>query len=79
MCETPTTTLHRISCRWRMPVELAVTLSALALYDVVIYADDSGSMSTGDGERIEDLKLIVAKVAEVATLFDDDGIEVRRP
>jgi hypothetical protein len=59
-----------------MPVELAVTLSALALYDVVIYADDSGSMSTGDGERIEDLKLIVSKVAEVATLFDDDGIEV---
>jgi hypothetical protein len=62
--------------RWRMPVELAVTLSALALYDVVIYADDSGSMRSGDGERIEDLKLIVSKVAEVATLFDDDGIEV---
>jgi hypothetical protein len=61
-----------------MPVELAVDLSALALYDVVIYADDSGSMESGDGERIEDLKLIVAKVAEVATLFDDDGIEVRQ-
>jgi hypothetical protein len=60
-----------------MPVELAVDLSALALYDIVIYADDSGSMESGDGERIEDLKLIVAKVAEVATLFDEDGIEVR--
>lgn len=59
-----------------MPVELAVSLSALALYDIVIYADDSGSMTTGDGERIEDLKLIVAKVAEVATLFDEDGIAV---
>lgn len=59
-------------------MELAVDLAALALYDVVIYADDSGSMESGDGERIEDLKLIVAKVAEVATLFDDDGIEVRR-
>jgi hypothetical protein len=33
-------------------------------------------MESGDGERIQDLKLIVAKVAEVATLFDDDGIEV---
>jgi hypothetical protein len=60
-----------------MPVELAVDLCALALYDIVIYADDSGSMESGDGERIQDLKLIVAKVAEVATLFDDDGIEVR--
>lgn len=68
---------HSLAARWRMPVELAVDLSALALYDVVIYADDSGSMESGDGERIEDLKLIVAKVAEVATLFDDDGIEVR--
>lgn len=60
-----------------MPVELAVDLASLALYDIVIYGDDSGSMESGDGERIEDLKLIVAKVAEVATLFDDDGIEVR--
>lgn len=57
-------------------MELAVDLSSLALYDVVIYADDSGSMESGGGERIDDLKLIVAKVAEVATLFDDDGIEV---
>jgi hypothetical protein len=31
-------------CRWRMPVELAIDLAALALYDVVIYGDDSGSM-----------------------------------
>lgn len=30
--------------RWRMPTELAVDLAALALYDIVIYADDSGSM-----------------------------------
>lgn len=60
-----------------MPVALAVDLASLALYDIIIYADDSGSMESGDGERIEDLKLIVAKVAEVATLFDDDGIEVR--
>lgn len=30
-----------------------------------------------NGERIDDLKLILGKVAEVATLFDEDGIEVR--
>jgi len=68
---------YQLAARWRMPVELAVSLSALALYDIVIYADDSGSMESGNGERIDDLKLIVSKVAEVATLFDDDGIEVR--
>lgn len=59
-----------------MPVELAVDLASLALYDIVIYADDSGSMSSGTGNRLDDLRLICAKVAEVATLFDDDGIEV---
>jgi hypothetical protein len=32
------------AARWRMPVELAIDLAALALYDVVIYGDDSGSM-----------------------------------
>ena len=61
-----------------MPLELAYDLSTLALYDIVIYADDSGSMIFEEGgTRIDDLKLILAKVAEVATLFDDDGIVVR--
>lgn len=66
-----------LAARWRMPKELAIDLSALALYDTIIYADDSGSMESYDGERIDDLKLIMSKVAEVGTLFDDDGIEVR--
>lgn len=30
-----------------------------------------------NGERIDDLKLILNRVVEVATLFDDDGISVR--
>lgn len=68
---------HSLAARWRMPVELAIDLAALALYDVVIYGDDSGSMESENGERIKDLELIMAKVAEVATLFDEDGIEVR--
>ncbi|KAF8058948.1 hypothetical protein HT031_005516 [Scenedesmus sp. PABB004] len=66
-----------LAARWRMPVELALDLSALALYDVVVFADDSGSMESDGGERIADLKLILGKVAEVATLFDDDGIALR--
>ncbi|DBA79815.1 hypothetical protein WJX77_002304 [Trebouxia sp. C0004] len=69
---------RQLAQRWNMPLELAYDLATLALYDIVIYADDSGSMIFEEGgERIDDLKLILAKVAEVATLFDDDGIVVR--
>lgn len=67
-----------LAARWRMPVELALDLASLALYDVILFADDSGSMAFEEnGERIDDLKLIGSKVAEIATLFDDDGILVR--
>ena len=49
-----------------MPVELAIDLAGLALYDVVIYADDSGSMAfEEDGSRIDDLKLVLSRTAEV--------------
>lgn len=30
-----------------------------------------------NGERIEDLKLILNRVVQAATLFDDDGISIR--
>lgn len=67
-----------LAARWRMPADLALDFSALALYDVIIYCDDSGSMAFEDGgERIEDLRLILGRAAEVCTLFDDDGILVR--
>ena len=63
-----------LSQRWNMPLELAHDLATLALYDIVIFADDSGSMIFEEGgERINDLKLILGRVAEVATLFDEDG------
>jgi hypothetical protein len=69
---------HFLASRWRMPKELAIDLAGLALYDIVILADDSSSMSFEEqGERIEDLKVILNKVAEVATLFDQDGITIR--
>ena len=59
-------------------MELAYSMASLALYDIIIYADDSGSMAFEEGgERIQDLKLMVGRVADVATLFDDDGILVR--
>ena len=61
-----------------MPLVLAYRLATLALYDIIIYADDSGSMAFEEGgERINDLKLMVGRVADVSTMFDDDGILVR--
>jgi len=51
-----------------MPLELATDLTSLALYDIVIYADDSGSMIFEEGgDRINDLKLILGRVAEVCS------------
>jgi hypothetical protein len=59
---------------WRIPREIAVDIVRLALYDVVIYIDDSGSMAFEEqGERIKDLELIMQRVAFAATLFDEDG------
>ncbi|KAI8843610.1 hypothetical protein BC829DRAFT_364040, partial [Chytridium lagenaria] len=67
-----------LSTFWTIPREIAFDLSALALYDVVFFCDDSGSMRIEErGERIDDLKLILERIAEVALQMDDDGIAVR--
>ncbi|KAJ9110517.1 hypothetical protein QFC20_002845 [Naganishia adeliensis] len=63
--------LDKIANEWRMPKELATDLVKIALFDVVLYVDDSG------GERIDDLKLIMSRVAYATSLFDQDGIQVR--
>lgn len=80
-----------------MPLEIAMDLCKLALFDVILYCDvslfillaldfllkilrmqDSGSMTFEEGgTRIDDLKLIVSRVAMAASLFDQDGIQVR--
>ncbi|KAK9389039.1 hypothetical protein V1515DRAFT_531200 [Lipomyces mesembrius] len=70
--------INTISQQWHLPFEIAVDLVRLALYDIVLYVDDSGSMAFEEnGDRIEDLKLILSRVASAAALFDNDGIEVR--
>ncbi|KAK9316813.1 hypothetical protein V1524DRAFT_425647 [Lipomyces starkeyi] len=70
--------INTISQQWHLPFEIAVDLVRLALYDIVLYVDDSGSMAFEEnGERIEDLKLILSRIASAAALFDNDGIEVR--
>jgi hypothetical protein len=67
-----------IAAKWSIPMEIAVDLVRLALYDIVMFVDDSGSMSFEEnGERIDDLKLILNRTAYVASLMDYDGLEVR--
>jgi hypothetical protein len=67
-----------LSSKWKLPVELVYDLYALALYDVCFYCDDSGSMVfEEDGERVRDLSFILSRVAEIASVFDDDGVSVR--
>ncbi|KAH7424587.1 hypothetical protein KP509_11G014500 [Ceratopteris richardii] len=67
-----------IAVRWNISRDLAYNLASLALYDIVFFCDDSGSMLFEEnGKRIDDLKFILSKVSDIATLFDDDGISVR--
>ena len=53
----PTTVLccgRSLAGKYNMPMELAYSLASLALYDVIIYCDDSGSMAFEEnGERIQ--------------------------
>jgi len=70
--------LDKLAAAWRLPVELAADLVKIALFDVVILVDDSGSMAfEQNGERIDDLKMILGKIAFACSLFDHDGIQVR--
>lgn len=70
--------VDRLCQQWRINKEIGNDIVKLALYDVVLYIDDSGSMKFEEnGERIKDLQLILERVATAATLFDDDGISLR--
>lgn len=70
--------VDRLCQAWHIQKEIANDIVRLALYDVIIYIDDSGSMSFEEnGERIKDLQLILQRVVFAATLFDEDGIEIR--
>ncbi|KAF2762818.1 hypothetical protein EJ05DRAFT_471776 [Pseudovirgaria hyperparasitica] len=75
--------VDQLCSRWRLPREIGNDIVKLALFDIVLYIDDSGSMSfeergpDGEGERIKDLRLILQRVAYAATLFDEDGLSMR--
>ncbi len=65
-----------------IPIELAFDLASLALYDIIIFLDDSSSMLVDENwnpstEKIEDVNLIFNRIVDVCSKFDDDGIEFR--
>ncbi len=78
MQKLQTVDFNAIAQKFRISKELAYDLAPLALYDTVFFCDDSGSMEFEEqGERVEDLKFILSRVADVITYFDSDGISVR--
>jgi hypothetical protein len=70
--------LQRIVHELNVPMEVATDLMKLALFDVILYVDDSGSIEFEEkGLRKDQLRQILSIVATVASTFDQDGIEVR--
>ncbi|KAL4788283.1 hypothetical protein BJX76DRAFT_353314 [Aspergillus varians] len=70
--------MNRIVNEYALPIEIAMDLIKLSLYDVVLYVDDSGSIEFEEnGVRKEQLKQILGIVATVASTFDEDGISLR--
>lgn len=73
-----TNQVDQFCATWRVPKEVGQDIIKLSLFDIILYIDDSGSMQFEEnGERIKDLRLILSRVAYAASLFDDDGIQVR--
>jgi hypothetical protein len=52
--------LQTLASNWKIPLELAMDLVKISLFDVVVLCDDSGSMKFEQGgERIQDLTMSV--------------------
>jgi hypothetical protein len=72
------THIAQVCARWRLPLEIGQDLAKLALFDVVLYIDNSGSMQfEEEGERINDLRQVLTHVVDVVRLFDADGFTIR--
>jgi hypothetical protein len=77
--------LHDYRCfqlEWGIQnIDVSTDIALLAMYDIVLIGDDSGSMGRTDrGETMDRwslLKLMVQTISFWATLMDDDGIDVR--
>ena len=72
------THIDQVCARWRLPREVGQDLAKLALFDIILYINNSGSMQfEEDGERIHDLRQVLAHVVDVVSLFDSDGFTLR--
>lgn len=60
---------------WRITEAQVIALTSIALVDVVVVLDDSGSMSI-DQERQDDMLAFLKLIGKVVTLFDADGISI---
>ncbi|KAJ5317138.1 hypothetical protein N7508_001646 [Penicillium antarcticum] len=70
--------LARLIHEWAVPMEVATDVMKLALFDVILYVDDSGSIEFEEkGLRKDQLRQILGIVATAASTFDEDGISVR--
>ncbi|KAJ5272710.1 hypothetical protein N7478_007835 [Penicillium angulare] len=70
--------LQRLIQEWSVPMEVATDVMKLALFDVILYVDDSGSIEFEEkGLRKDQLRQILGIVATAASTFDEDGISVR--
>ncbi|VVT44070.1 uncharacterized protein SAPINGB_P000287 [Magnusiomyces paraingens] len=70
--------IEQVSENWNLDMDIAIELTRLALYDIIIFADDSGSMVLEEnGQRTTDLNNVISHTAYISSLFDDNGIEVR--
>ena len=72
-----------LQSQWNIPtIDMTVDLAVMGLYDIVIFADDSGSMSTRESKednmtRFDIMKNVIETIGFWSTLMDSDGIVVR--
>jgi len=72
-----------LQLQWNIPtLDMTTDLSVLGLYDIVIFADDSSSMSLREPKednmtRFDIMKNVIETIGFWSTLMDYDGIVVR--
>ncbi|KAJ8068248.1 hypothetical protein OCU04_003815 [Sclerotinia nivalis] len=78
ICAVAPQKIDQLCQAWNVPKELGADIVKLALFDIILFVDDSGSMIFQEnGTRIDDMKLVLGRAAYAGSLFDADGIEVR--
>lgn len=70
--------INKLVREWNVPTEVAMDVMKLALFDIVLFVDDSGSIEFEErGVRKEQLRQVLGIIATGASTFDQDGVSVR--